>query len=390
MTPKAKNTYIYVSAAVLITVALALFFLLRKPASREAGIPEPTIGETRRLTIVFAGDLMQHQPQVEAARQPDGTFDYTDCFRHIAPLFNEAGLVIVNLETTLSEEGPYTGYPMFRSPAQLAGAMKTAGIDVALLANNHICDKGSKGIGSTVDAVEKAGLLYTGAFADSAGYASNHPLTLEKEGFRISLLNYTYGTNGLPVPEGRVVNLIDTAIIARDMAAIERTEDHIVIACVHWGIEYRILQNKEQQSLAGWLHDRGVDIIIGGHPHVVQPAVTALDTTGVIKYVTSYSLGNFVSNQTQPGTDGGLVVRLTLEKDGDGLTRILPPENLYAWTHRPVIDGKRRYSIIPSFLADSLLANDAAALSRYESFVAAARKAMEGSGFTEIIRGVNE
>lgn len=384
MNPKAKNTYIYVSVAVLAVIAAALFFLPRKPAAGDTAISEIPIAETRRLTLVFAGDLMQHEPQVEAARQPDGTFDYTDCFRHIAPALHEADIVVVNLETTLSEEGPYSGYPMFRSPAQLAAAMKAAGIDVALMANNHICDKGSKGISRTVEAVEKAGLLYTGAFADSAGYAAHHPLTLEKEGFRISLLNYTYGTNGLPVPEGRIVNLIDTAAIARDLAAIERAEGHIVIACLHWGIEYQTKENKEQKSLAGWLRKRGVDVVIGGHPHVIQPAETAADTTGTIKYITAYSLGNFVSNQTQPGTDGGMVVRLTLEKGDDGPTRILVPENFYAWTHRPVIDGKRHYSIIPSFLADSLLNEDSVALAKYESFVSSARKTMAGSGFSEI------
>ncbi len=388
MTPKEKNTYIYVSAGMLVAAALVLFFILRRPAVKETDIPVTATEETRRLTLVFAGDLMQHEPQVEAAREPGGTFDYTGCFQHIAPVFHESDVVIANLETTLSGEGPYTGYPMFRSPAQLAGAMKTAGIDVALMANNHICDKGGKGIGNTVEAVEKAGLLYTGAFADSAGYAANHPLSIEKEGFKISLLNYTYGTNGLPVPEGRIVNLMDTVVIARDLAAIAHAENHIVIACLHWGIEYQTTGNKEQESMAGWLHERGVDIIIGGHPHVIQPAQTVMDTTGIVKYITAYSLGNFVSNQTRPGTDGGMVVRVTLEKDGDGPTRIIVPDNFYVWTHRPVIDGKRRYTIIPSFMADSLLAEDTAALAKYESFAALARKTIASSGFNEITQGV--
>ena len=166
------------------------------PASRTEAFAE---NGRRNLTLIFTGDLMQHMPQVFAARQRDGSFDYTSCFSRLNNYFSSADFVIANLETTLGEE-PYSGYPRFRSPEALAGAMRRAGVDVAVLANNHICDRGAEGIRSTLAALDEAGLLHTGAFADSVPPRERHPLMLEKEAFRVALLNYTYGTNGLPVP----------------------------------------------------------------------------------------------------------------------------------------------------------------------------------------------
>ena len=142
----------------------------------------------RNLTLIFTGDLMQHMPQVFAARQRDGSFDYTSCFSRLNNYFSSADFVIANLETTLGEE-PYSGYPRFRSPEALAGAMRRAGVDVAVLANNHICDRGAEGIRSTLAALDEAGLLHTGAFADSVPPRERHPLMLEKEAFRVALLN---------------------------------------------------------------------------------------------------------------------------------------------------------------------------------------------------------
>lgn len=168
----------------------------RMPASRTEAFAE---NGRRNLTLIFTGDLMQHMPQVFAARQRDGSFDYTSCFSRLNNYFSSADFVIANLETTLGEE-PYSGYPRFRSPEALAGAMRRAGVDVAVLANNHICDRGAEGIRSTLAALDEAGLLHTGAFADSVPPRERHPLMLEKEAFRVALLNYTYGTNGLPVP----------------------------------------------------------------------------------------------------------------------------------------------------------------------------------------------
>ncbi|MEI3554730.1 MAG: CapA family protein [Alistipes senegalensis] len=124
----------------------------------------------------------------------------------------------MNLETTLTRRGRYTGYPLFRSPVALADALRDAGVDVAVLANNHCCDGGAEGIRTTMAELDRCGILHTGVFADSADYKKNNPLYLNRCGMRLAIVNYTYGTNGMPVPAGTIVNLIDTVRMAADLA----------------------------------------------------------------------------------------------------------------------------------------------------------------------------
>lgn len=193
--------------------------------------------ERNELTLVFSGDVMQHMPQVRAALREDGSYDYSACFRYIRPFWEGADFAVVNLETTLSERGPYSGYPRFASPAELAAALREAGVDVAVLANNHCCDRGARGVRTTVRTVDSVGLRYAGVYVDSA--AAERPLMLKKRGFRVALLNCTYGTNGLPVPEGTVVHGIDTVRLAHEVEAARRDSATHIVLFVHWGEEYQ-------------------------------------------------------------------------------------------------------------------------------------------------------
>ena len=351
------------------------------PASRTEAFAE---NGRRSLTLIFTGDLMQHMPQVFAARQRDGSFDYTSCFSRLNNYFSSADFVIANLETTLGEE-PYSGCPRFRSPDALAGAMRRAGVDVAVLANNHICDRGAEGIRSTLAALDEAGLLHTGAFADSVPPRERHPLVLEKGAFRVALLNYTYGTNGLPVPSGCRVNGIDTAAIRREIASARQDGATHVALFVHWGNEYERLPGPRQRELAAAFHRWGADLVIGSHPHVVQPAETVEDSAGNVCGATVYSMGNFVSNQRFPDTDGGLSVRVTLTLDEQGRTSCLP-EYLIVWTcvsRDPNSVSGRRYDIVPSYSRGTIVPEHRDAFDR---FVERTRRHMErhGRGFTEI------
>ena len=230
------------------------------PAEEPAGRAEPV-----RVSLLFAGDVMQHMPQVQAARRDDG-FDYAPVFEFVRPHFDRADLVVVNLETTLTRESRYTGYPCFRSPAALAGALADAGVDVAVLANNHCCDGGVRGLRTTVAELSRHGIRHTGAFADSADLRVNHPLLMKIRGMTFALLNYTYGTNGIPVPHGTCVNGIDTVRIRRDLETVRREPVDCVIACMHWGNEYERYENAEQRQLADMLRRNGVDLVIGSHP----------------------------------------------------------------------------------------------------------------------------
>lgn len=293
----------------------------------------------QRLRMWFGGDVMQHLPQVESARRGEG-FDYTACFAALAPHLHAADLAVVNFETTLTRRGPYTGYPRFRSPVALAEALRDAGIDVALLANNHCCDGGASGIRTSIEELNRCGIRHTGVFADSADYRRNHPLYLTSQGLRLALVNYTYGTNGLPVPRGMIVNHIDTVQMARDVAAARASGVDFVVACLHWGTEYERRENATQRALAEFLFRQGVDVIVGSHPHVVQP--WRCDTSRVVLY----SLGNLVSNQRRRYTDGGLTAEVEAVRQPDGRMS-------YRLTPTPVWVAMPGYRILPPEAADT-------------------------------------
>ena len=183
---------------------------------------------------------------------------------------------------------------------------------MAVLANNHCCDNGAEGIRTSVEELDRCGIRHTGAFVDSADYKKNNPLYLTHCGIRLAIVNYTYGTNGMPVPEGTVVNLIDTVRMAADLAAARASGVDFIVACVHWGDEYQRRENAAQRSLAAFLRRHGTDVVVGSHPHVIQPWVA--DSSHVVLY----SLGNLVSGQRRRYTDGGLVATVEAVRHPEG------------------------------------------------------------------------
>ena len=308
----------------------------------------------RTVRIVAAGDLMQHIPQVFAARLKGDTtkYDYTPSFRYVASRFRDADLSIVNLETTLSKSGPYYGYPCFKSPAEVADAMQDMGIDVATLANNHCCDRGAYGIKSTAEILDKRAIARVGVYRDSVEYKANNVLYIKRGGMSFAIVNYTYGTNGINVPKGMVVNHLDSVAMQRDLASINRDSVDCVIAVVHWGNEYERQPNREQRKMADFMRRSGVDIILGSHPHVVQPF--EVDDKGI----TLYSLGNFVSNQRTRYRDGGLIatIDVTIVERGEGDV-VADRDVKYdlgitpVWVHLP------DYAVIPPEVGDVMEMN---------------------------------
>lgn len=327
----------------------------RPPLSgRESGVLDSVVQAVRgreELVLVFSGDVMQHLPQVQAVRQADGTYDYTPCFRYIRPFWEAADFAVVNLETTLSEQGPYSGYPRFASPTALAGALKESGVDVAVLANNHCCDRGLDGIRTTVRTVDSVGLLCGGVYIDSMRAA--RPLILRKERYRVALLNATYDTNGLPVPQGTVVHRIDTVRMADEIRAARNDSATHIVLFVHWGEEYQQVPNPAQRELAAWCLRQGVDAVIGSHPHVAQPVDTALRV--------AWSIGNFVSNQRNRYQDGGLSVRLRLSFGERPKMEILPH-----WVWCPTEGGRRRYYVVPAYVSGEAVGMDSLAVRMFQ------------------------
>ena len=300
------------------------------------------------LTLMFIGDVMSHSPQVDAARLEDGTYDYAPCYRFLAPYIASADLCIANMEVPLAG-APYTGYPQFSCPDAMMSQLFDAGVDVFLTANNHTCDKGAKGIRRTIHVMDSLGIPHVGTYLDSMDFQQRNPLIVEKNGFRIALLNYTYGTNGIPAPNPFIVNLLDSTVIARDIARARELKADYIVVMPHWGIEYERHQNKKQMGYTRYMYECGADMVIGGHPHVVQPiTLENKNELGVAQRITAYSLGNFVSNQRKRYTDGGIIVKSQLVCDTNGVIQITDYEYLPYWVYKGTCQGKYQYHILPA------------------------------------------
>lgn len=328
-----------------------------------------SLSAQEKITLLFAGDLMQHQGQIDAAKTGSG-FDYSPCFRYVKEEIGKADVAVGNLEVTLGGR-PYKGYPAFSAPDEYLEAIRDAGFDVLVTANNHCLDSGKKGLERTVRMLDSLGIPHAGTYGDSLAREKEYPLIIDKNGFRIALLNYTYGTNGIGVTPPNIVNYIDKAVIGQDIRKARSFRPDLVIALMHWGTEYQSLPDEGQKELAGWLIARGVDHVIGSHPHVVQPMELRVGADSVTQHVVVYSLGNYISNMSAPNTDGGVMVKMEFRKNG-GNVRMTDCGYSLVWTSRPRLSGKKNYVLYPAANPpDSLTPAES---DRLKTFVGAARK----------------
>jgi len=314
--------------------------------------------DTTRLSLLFVGDIMQHDSNIAAAYNPlTARYDYTSCFEYVAPIIQSADLAIGNLELTLAGK-PYKGYPQFSAPNELAYELKRVGFDVLVTANNHSVDRGKKGIERTIDVLDTLALLHTGTFKDSTARAMTYPLLIEKNGYRLSLLNYTYATNGIPVPRPTIVNLIDTVQIKNDLAKARNQHTDAIIVFMHWGDEYQSLPNKAQKKLTELCFREGAKLVIGAHPHVLQPMEWRKEKDQFVVY----SLGNFISGQRPRYRDGGAMLWIDLKKviqDSVSITSIVKAEYELEWVQKSN-DAKKEFTMLPLryFEADTSFIED--------------------------------
>lgn len=299
-------------------------------------------------SIVFAGDAMQHQAQIDAAKKGAGVYDYSGCFDAIAPYVDAADYAVVNLETPLGG-APYTGYPCFSAPDSYLDALTDAGFDLMLTANNHTLDKRDKGLVRTLDRLDAAGVDHIGTYRNSEERDSVLPLLRDINGFNVAFLNYTYGTNGISLRTTAVVDYIDRELIKSDIAKARSHGAEIVTVCIHWGIEYELLPSRQQKQLADFLVDSGADLVIGGHPHVVQPMEMRHNADGKNVLVV-YSLGNFISNMKTRDTRGGAMLKVELTRDADGIAAIDTATYRLVFTVAPVKDSNFR--LVPAEKCD--------------------------------------
>jgi len=272
-------------------------------------------------SLVFVGDAMQHQGQLDAARTSEG-YDYTGTFDAVRHLVAAADLAVVNLETPVGRP-PYTGYPCFNAPPQFVDALADAGFDLFLTANNHTLDRGPRGLHSTIAELDSRNLCHLGTYSSDSARSAALPMVLDVSNFNIGFLNYTYGTNGLSPRDGVVVDYIDRAKILEDYNRVRGAGAELVVVAIHWGDEYRLLPNKTQKDLADFLEAIGVDLVIGSHPHVIQPMELRPNRYYPEKdFLLVYSLGNFISNMKTPDTRGGALTEVRLFRGDDGKARI--------------------------------------------------------------------
>lgn len=289
---------------------------------------------------------MGHDEQIRSAENPEThEFNYDEVFSYIKPIITEADIAIANFEVTLAGP-PYKGYPQFSSPAELASACKNAGIDYLVTANNHAADRGMMGILSTISKLDSMGIPHTGTFPDVSSRDSLTPLMIHRNGISIALLNYTYGTNGNNVPEPVIVNMLDKELITNDIIRAKSNNADIIILFLHWGTEYDTIPSKSQTDLAEYFQSAGVDLVIGSHPHVLQKMVRLDRTCSENDGIVVYSLGNFISNQRKPKTDGGSMVRIELSRDSDRYS-VSNAGYYLTWVYAPVENYRKKFFILP-------------------------------------------
>jgi poly-gamma-glutamate capsule biosynthesis protein CapA/YwtB (metallophosphatase superfamily) len=324
-------------SVLLLSLFISVFLSAKSQNQQTAG---------DKISLLFIGDIMGHDEQIWSAENREThLYNYDDVFKYIKPVIADADIAIANFEVTLAGP-PYIGYPQFSSPADLAVACKNAGIDYLVTANNHAADRGKKGIISTINKLDSIGIPHTGTFLNSSSRDSLTPLMIHRNGTSIALLNYTFSTNGIIVPEPVVVNMIDKELITKDVKKAKDKKADIIILFLHWGTEYDTIPSKSQTDLAEYFLSIGVDMVIGSHPHVLQKMVRIRNNVTGNDDLVVYSLGNFVSNQRKPKTDGGSMVRVEITKNSDKYS-ISNAGYYLTWVYTPIEKYRKKFFILP-------------------------------------------
>ncbi|MGL5507986.1 MAG: CapA family protein, partial [Microcoleaceae cyanobacterium] len=279
-------------------------------------------------------------------------YDFQVFFNDVKSIISQADWAIANLETPLAGAGAkYTGYPMFNAPAELADAIKSAGFNILTTTNNHSLDRGEKGVLKTLEHLKERDLLAVGT-ADSDANAEKI-LMVEKAEIKMAILAYTYGTNGIPIPKGKnyLVSVINEPQIVKDILRARKQGADIVTVALHFGTEYQRQPNQEQKKLVSQLVKAGADIILGSHPHVVQPYEIfelAGEKGKKRKAVAIYSMGNFISGQRGNYKDLGVIFQVNLEKQfPDKTVTITDVKTIPTWVQRYTDKGKMQYRVLP-------------------------------------------
>ena len=345
------------------------------PQETTAAPTEETVPPPVSATIGTVGDLLMHKQLFQAGsnsvnNKGDGTYDFHSIFQYLTPYTQGYDYAIANLETTLSgDDYPYQGNPHFNCPDALLDSVKDAGFDVLLTANNHIYDCKMPGLQRTMEKIEEQGLSYIGSRKTEE---DSRYQVVDVNGIQIGMVCYTFTTSMLegkprlngdnPVENPALINYFSTGKLNAFYEELQGVYDGMTengaeatMIYIHWGNEYELTQNSTQEQIAQKICDMGFDVIVGGHPHVVQPMDLLTSTQDPEhKTVCIYSLGNVVSNQRiaemrlKTGhTEDGALFTVTFEKDWQGNVYLAAADVLPTWTNMHYNNGGREYNILP-------------------------------------------
>lgn len=337
---------------------------------------ENTSVEEATATLLATGDIIMHKPFLESSMYlSNGTYDYNSIFKYVKEDFEAADFVTTTIEGSLVDSD-YYGYPTFRTPAELAGALKNNSVDMALLANNHIYDNGDSGLQTTISHIEENGLLYTGIRKNT----DEKPYTIQDiNGIKIGMINYVYETerngyaksiNGIGVSDeaAPLINSFNSGDLDAFYTEIDgylkemrEAGAEFTIAYMHWGVEYDTEGTSEQREMAQKLCDMGLDALIGSHPHVIQPVDLLTSEDGSNEMVVAYAIGNQVSNQrteymeglTYGHSEDGYMVSLTIKRNTDGVVTVDKADFTPIWLYHSS-NGGGEYYVLPLDEPDTL------------------------------------
>ena len=303
------------------------------------------------ITISAVGDLMCAGRQFKLAEEGNNEYDFFPTFQMIRPLLEGADLTLGNFETNMAGAGAgYRGFPRFNTPDDYANPLREAGFDVLFTSNNHAMDNGEAGIRRTIRVLDEYGLGHTGTFENEQDRDSIR--MVDVKGIKIALLSYTSTTNGIAGPRGKsyLVNYIAFPKMKAEIAKARQLGADVVLTYFHFGTEYDHNPNWWQELVVSEAIDAGADIILGSHPHVVQPVKffkthNARLDSGIV----CFSLGNFLANEYRSGGDAGVIMNLRLKKDhANDSIYISAVDYVPTWTYRGTNKAMERHVILPA------------------------------------------
>ena len=303
------------------------------------------------FTLTAIGDIMCHNTQyIDAYNDETGEYDFSYVFDDISLYTKTADICVGNLETTFAgEDVGYSSYPTFNTPDSLAYELKDIGVDVLSTAGNHALDKGFNGLSRTIDVLNDADISHLGTYKSKE--EQDKTLIKYVKGIKIAFVNFTYGTNGIPIPSDKpyCVNLIDENLMKEQIDRAKEEEPDIIIACMHWGTEYKTTPNSTQEQLADFLFKNGVDIILGTHPHVLEPMekrTVTLDDGSTKDGFVIYSLGNFIADQNAEYTRDSIILNIDITKHTDGKITIDNYEYVPIYMYKDTSKKKQKMKLL--------------------------------------------